>query len=338
MKVDELRKLLSGYEKEDIIKVTVEFYKLIPKAKKDTYNFEDYLNNPDSKKPAVKSKELIDLDKLNNEIQSFIEKAESGLYLRPNREISKKDRTTWRFKVKNWYNDLAKTQRDNDDTKKQAKLLKELYNLLCESCAYTYFRTYDTFDSIGVTQVEFFNSVLLLMEEAEGKIGLIEEGILLIVTNSVNRHTLHRELMSVYLNFLNSSDLKYKAINTAQKLFEEAILHTSLKKPGHPRLHVKKKYINDDYMNDTVELVLRLYLSLAEYDEGIKYYNMNYNDNYNEVKLYVLIRILIEFKLPDHILSQIDLAKINKVPVRNDLIALYDHINFTGEIPKSSIY
>ena len=41
MKVDELRKKLDGYDKETIIKLAVEFYKIIPKAKKE----DDVLNS-----------------------------------------------------------------------------------------------------------------------------------------------------------------------------------------------------------------------------------------------------------------------------------------------------
>ena len=50
MKVAELREKLSQLKKEDIIKLSVEFYKLIPKAKKEDYDLDAFINIPNKKK------------------------------------------------------------------------------------------------------------------------------------------------------------------------------------------------------------------------------------------------------------------------------------------------
>lgn len=55
MKVDELRAKLFQLEKHDIICLAVEFYKLVPKTKKEDYNLDILIDKPEVKtvKPAA---------------------------------------------------------------------------------------------------------------------------------------------------------------------------------------------------------------------------------------------------------------------------------------------
>ncbi len=154
MKVAELREKLAKLKKEELIKVASEFYKLIPKAKKEDYGIDAFVDNPTSAKKSAKKAtlSLIDIEK---EVAQFIDHASSQYYLFPNRVVPKKQRSTWRFKVKKWYKELINNRRADANITKQAKVLCELYELLCESCHYQYFTAYDTFDSIGIEQVVF---------------------------------------------------------------------------------------------------------------------------------------------------------------------------------------
>jgi hypothetical protein len=43
---------------------------------------------------------------------------------------------------------------------KAAELLEKLYVMLCYSCRYTLFSAYDSFQSVGVAQEDFFRAVL----------------------------------------------------------------------------------------------------------------------------------------------------------------------------------
>ncbi len=46
MKVAGLREKISKLDKEEIARLAVEFYKLIPKSKKEDYNIDELISNP----------------------------------------------------------------------------------------------------------------------------------------------------------------------------------------------------------------------------------------------------------------------------------------------------
>jgi len=99
MKVGELREKLAKLKKEELIKLAAEFYKLIPKSKKEDYDLDGLINNPQQKK-KTNSKASVSLETLQQTINKFIADAKEQYYLMPNRVVPKKERSTWRFKVK----------------------------------------------------------------------------------------------------------------------------------------------------------------------------------------------------------------------------------------------
>ena len=101
MKINELREIIKKYNEKDREKLIVELYKRIPKSIKEDYNIDEYIINLNTK--MEKENIEITIERLEKEVNFFIECAYDDLYARPNKIISKNDRSKWRFKVKTFY-------------------------------------------------------------------------------------------------------------------------------------------------------------------------------------------------------------------------------------------
>ena len=240
MKVGELREKLSKLKKEEVVQIASEFYKLIPKSKKEDYDVDGYINNPEKKKKKTTAKKGLELYEIEMLVTAFIEDAKEQYYLVPNRKVPKKERSTWRFKVKRWYKELINTKRPDRDIDLQAELLKNLYELICESCGYQYFTAYDSFESTGISQSDFYNSVVSLLQESKGKLETVRQCIELIVNNYLNRYTLYSELMTELIKTFETSDLKYKGVEVAEKLIKENSFDPKEKKQAKFLVWIKR--------------------------------------------------------------------------------------------------
>lgn len=332
MKIAELREKLEKLKKEDLIKVASEFYKLIPKAKKEYYGIDDLVDNPTSAKKSAK-KATLSLIEIEKEVEQFIDHASSQYYLFPNRVVPKKQRSTWRFKVKKWYKELINTKRADANITKQAEVLSNLYELLCEACHFKYFTAYDVFDSVGIEQIVFFKSVILIMYEAEGKAITIEKGIRLIFENALNRHTLYSWLMVELMDTYDIVDLKYTALEITKKLLSE----NNYRPPKEQNKYYAfdwEEFNRKDKNNNLAEFGLRLHLSLFEDEKAIDFFKQHYYDRSAEIKLYVLVRILFSCGKKEAIVDAIEEAVYNKIKPRENLLELMKHIKEKGVLPK----
>lgn len=332
MKVGELRAKLAKLKKEEISYLAVEFYKLVPKAKKEDYDLDNLINNPTKPKKKTSKSTQLSLAQIKSDVYLFIENAKEQNYLFPNRKVPKKERSTWRFKVKRWYKELNNLKRKDADIQMQADILSDLYELICESCGYEYFTAYDSFESIGIEQSDFYKSVLTLKQEAYGKSATIEKGVRLIVDNYLNRYTLYSTLIVEFMSTLNIPDLKEKAITACKKLIQEN--NFVPKETKSTRFFFDNNEYQQKYKhNELTKFVLRLYISLYETEEGIEFYKAHYQDR-DEVKLYILIDILFDNKEEDLIVKEISEAEKNGIEPREKLLKLRTHINNTGKLPE----
>ena len=97
MKINELRETIKKYNETEKEKVIVELYKRIPKRIKEDYNIDEYIINLKNK---IKKENIeITIERLEKEVNYFIECAYADLYARPNKIISKNNRSKGRFKV-----------------------------------------------------------------------------------------------------------------------------------------------------------------------------------------------------------------------------------------------
>ncbi len=335
MKVGELREKLAKLEKKEIIQIASEFYKLIPKAKKEDYDLDSYINNPSSKTKKNTTRATLTLEDLDEAVTSFIESARALYYLMPNRVVPKKERSTWRFKVKKWHKELTNTKRKDKDLAKQSKLLTNLYELLCEACTSQYFTAYDPFQSVGVEQTVFYHNVIALLHEEKGKLETVRKSIELIMNNSLNRYTLYSSLMEVLIATYESSDLKYKAIEISEKMIHEIDFKPKEKKKKNAYWPFNREtYYKREKNNNLAELGLRLYISLYEVQEGIDFYYKYYRYERDEVKLYILIVVLFQKKEKAFILAELEKAQKQGIKLRDNLVKLLNEIKKNDALPR----
>jgi hypothetical protein len=330
MKVGELRKKLSKIKKDEVIKIASEFYKLIPKSKKEDYALDAYVENFGKKKKPSKSENEISLKELELDVKTFIEDARNQYYLAPNTIIPKKERSKWRFMVKRWYKALTDRNRKDKDLEKQAELLCDLYELLCESCGYIYFPGEDSFRSIGVEQPTFYLSVIHMLQETKGKADALQPAIELIVNNELNRYTLYSELMVGLISTLDIPDLKYKGIEISERLIQ---VNLSKPKKKSSMIFVSNELSPTRKINNLTELALRLYADLYEVDEGIDFYYKHYREE-DEVKLYILIEILFELRDKENVVKELEKAIKTGVKLRSRLVDLLNKTKSDGMLPE----
>lgn len=91
MKVNELREVIKKYNETEKDKIIVELYKRIPKYVKEDYSIDDYIVNMNSKVEKENTKPS--METLEKEVKYFIQCANNDLYVRPNKIISKTERS-----------------------------------------------------------------------------------------------------------------------------------------------------------------------------------------------------------------------------------------------------
>jgi hypothetical protein len=337
MKVDELRAKLFNLEKPEIIKLAVEFYKLVPKAKKEINDLDALINAPTDK--PVKSKDtegVRTLDTIEDEINTFIANAKEQYYLYPNKIVSNKERPKWRFKVKAWFKELTNPKTKDFNQIQQADVLTNLYNLLCESCRYQYFSADDTFQSIGIEQEDFLKSVLQLMEQVHGKIGLAHKGVGLVINNETGPNTFTSDLMIELINALELPDYKYEALDIVNEMLAQ-LMKPVVVDPKRRAISMDsiEEYRKKEKKNRLAELGFRLYASLSEYNAAIDFYKKHHFERDIEITLYILIRLLFELKQKDLIKSELEKAQEQGIKPRSALVNLLATIKSEDILPES---
>src|SRR5690606_33275402 len=117
-------------------------------------------------------------------IKEFVHNATAGNYFRNNREVSKKERRTWRSKVKSWYKALTSTNRPDADLNLQTELLILLYLCLRRGKQYNFFTSHEPFEAINIEQAKFYRGILDVYEHASGKSEVIKKGTALLVQSA----------------------------------------------------------------------------------------------------------------------------------------------------------
>ncbi len=338
MKIGELRKKLAELTNEEVIKVASEFYKLIPKDKKEQNDVDSFVNDPASiNKKKSKSTPAIPLDEIAIQVKIFISNAKDGYYFRPNRIIPKKERQNWRFSVKNWYKDLSDINREDKDLKLQANLLAELFDILCESESYAIFRSMDTFNSLKVSKGEFYSSIVLLMQEGYGKGGSLEKLIKLITNINNVYYFSDADYFDILVKTLDIPDLKYKAIDITKHLITEkkTLAESVLKKKSYG-YDLEYNDINDQ-INFLAVAGYKLYSSLFELENAVGFFKKYFKEQ-DEQKLFYLVFLLFGDRQKDLVKNELDMAVKKKLRVRKSLLELKDYIKKNNELPEKFYY
>lgn len=240
--------------------------------------------------------------------------------------MSKRERPKWRFIVKRLYKDLLAVA-DESDVPEAAKLLEELYQLLCYSCSHTLFSAYDSFESIGIEQEEFFWRVLAPKYRCEDKNTFIKNALLSMVNNPLNRYTLRENLMVVILEFIKTPDLREMTIAKCSELIE-IIKREPLSKKEH-----LAGYRKQEKLNNLAKMAFLCYVHLYDYQNAISYFKANYCEDDKEVALYVLLRLLVGIDQKDYFLQEYEKALKNGITPRDTLKKIYSLTKEKGELP-----
>jgi hypothetical protein len=335
MKVNDLKEFLNKHPKKDLELLIVELYKLIPNSKKEDYQVDNWIISPKeikAKKQTIKTQSR-DFEAIIEDVKLFSSNAKEQNYLLPNRIIAKKDRPKWRFVLINLYKEILQSEKNGIPKAACAAQLKTLYEVLTYSCHWQIFSAYDSFESVKIPQDEFFEKIIHLQRDSSDIKDFVENSIRLIIENDLNRYTLYSTLMNVFLRYCDTPALKELVIEKAIVLKE--IIKNKPEDKRDTWSYWDKNGMSYEKMrklNNLTELILMAYAGLFEYEKAVKFYQNNYIEKNDEVRLYILVSILFNLNLPSIIVMAIE--KNIHVNPRQNLLILLEYIKKNGKLPK----
>ena len=330
MNIPEVKRQIQNYSSAELQILVVGLYKSLPKKIRDSGGIDEFLKNPSAHggRTPKKAAAVRSMDEIEGEANEFIDNAEAGFYGSPNRIISKSERPKWRFVVKRLYKEIALATKESGDAQRAAVSLERLYKLLCAAGGRFIFNSYDVFESVGITQYDFFVRVLELHKAGLSQRDFLEKAVALLVENSLDRYTLQSELMRGIITFLSTPDMKYLAIETAGRM------HRDAPEPTSKLERSRRNYEWAERENDLCEFVCRCYCELAEYDNALDYFARKYRRDSDEVKLYVLVRLLINYDQAGRIVQVISEAVKKGITPRESLLRLKAYIETHASFPE----
>jgi len=337
MLVSELRELLKKYKEEDLRLLITEMYKSMPKKLREDKDIDallqdinEYMRIGKVERPRDRQ---INVNNLKQEIDLFIDYAYKQYYFAPNNFVHKKERPKWRFKVKAYIKDLQGFTVNSAEGSIATDLLQKLYEMLSYACGYYIFNTDNPFQSVGIKQAGLLDIVIKRKLGSGISAESVKSVIELVINSEVDRETLHSFLIQVLVMNLKYSDSKIITIEQCKILKKE--LYKS--KPAQSKRLWSldsSDFKRCEKINNLVEMIFRINMELCEYDEAIKYFNENYNERNDEISLYVLLSMLLEYKLKDLWLREYNQAMKKGVKPREALRKTQKYILENDKLPE----
>ncbi len=332
MKVTELRDLLKQYEEDDLRLIIVEMYKSMPKnlrEEKDTDSLVKDIQKVVQNRKAAKEPELVDVYRLKAQIELFIDYAYKQYYFAPNSYVHKKDRPKWRFMVKSFIKDLQQVPPDSPEGDIATDLLEKLFDMLCYGTHYYIFSTEDPFRSIGMEREELFDLVV------SGKLrkGIKPEFIHSIVKSIVDNR--YCAMINVLISNLKTPDARMMTIEQCILLKKELDLVKPVRKSNSQYVYDEKQDKWVKKVNRLVNIIVRTYMALCEYDEAIKYFKTFFIGKDKEVVLYHVLDLLQSYEMKDLWLREYDEAVSKGVEPRKSINMTRKALLEKGTFPES---
>lgn len=284
MLVNELKQELKDYNKKDLEKIIIELYKRVPKKIKEEYNIDDYIKNICLNEKVVKKE--FPFDQLVKEIEYFIQCVDSDLYVAPNKIISKKERSNWRFKVKRYYKELNKINPETKDGLIATDLLIKLFIRLSYGETTLLFINWNTFRAISVEQSTFYDTIVKrILATGYTKENLNRCIKYLSVDRSSNEYSYC--MHSMLISNLKTNPNREMVIELLKQQVEKQKIDLSKEKNFY------KEYYLKENINLSICCILELYLNLSEINEGKKYFLENYIE-IDEKRKYEILSELLE--------------------------------------------
>lgn len=321
MKIPELRKILKETKEDELRYLVVEFYKAIPKAKKEDMEIDDIIQNV-SEYAKGKKKEVStpkDIDALQEKIEFFIANAYQQNYFRPNRIIPKKERPKWRFTVKQYYKDLNTEFETVEQKKIAAQLLEKLYRMLCYGCIYYIFNTNDPFASVGIDQRVFLDTVITKTFAVQKDRETIRSMIDMTTTYGTSNNYICAEMTSVLLRHITKEDALI-AIEEADK--------------QRDKISQSKQYVYKRKANNLVELILLLYILLEDASTGAQYFKKNYIEERKEEMMEILLFYLELHDEKETWIKEYKEATKKRIKIDSSYTKKYAYLKAHDEFPE----
>ena len=339
MKVAELRKKLAALPKDQVVQLASEFYKLVPKAKREDYALDDLINNPKAKKKtAAKAKAgPTPLPDLAIDIRQFTQDVDANLYVRRNRSIPEKQRRNWRHTVKRWFKELTLPNYPTEDLPLRAELLTELYELLCKATGWRILPTDHPFQSVGVEQDEFYVAVVAALQEAHGKEGSLARCIDLAMEEGLTYNLLHRSIEKRLLHTLAQPALLHQGVTLIEARIQATGFDPKPPKSSNRRWREQEdrsSYRYENRHNRLTTFGTRFLLEAHETEEAVAFYRKHYFEKSEEIKLYILVIILMNYQEREAILAQLQRARGGGLRLRDSVVKLLNLLEAGGELPR----
>ncbi len=215
---------------------------------------------------------------------------------------------------------MEKIPAEDENCDKSARLLSDLYRMLCTACNYYLFSTDDAFRSVGWEQPELFRLVVkkwFCNGYSREKIAILLNDA---VSGGLSREALQIYQLNVLLDELKTSDVKYMAIEEAGKLIDER-----KKKLGGLKKY-DSTYQLDDEINCLCEMVLMTAIELAEPASGIEFFFQNSRHRNEEITLFCALQV-VEWMEADELWTTVYEYGIGKkIEPRDSLVRKYQEM------------
>jgi hypothetical protein len=327
MRIKEVRNIIKNYSEEELRILLTEMYKAIPKTVKEEKDIdqmvEDINSYKNSRRRVSRQKEDVNIELLEYEVETFIEYAYKQYYFAPNSFVHKKERPKWRFKVSKYIKQLDKVE----NNELVIELLEKIYEVLCYGCHYVIFSSDDPFASIRISQEDVFNRIVRRKFADGFKREAITSTLKLMAANKPAD-----SLLPSLLQYINTPDSRLITIEECNKLQQmvkngHKLTSNKLEKSNSGRYYTQEK------INILVETAFYCYLELSEYETAGEYFMSNYEGHDDEVKLYILLRLLYESDLKENWLSEYEKAIQGGIKPRERLTKMYEYIIKENKLP-----
>lgn len=251
-------------------------------------------------------------------IKYFLECVDNDYYAVPNRIISKKEQSGWRFKVKDYYKRLNNILPNSSNGNEATSLLIEIFKRLSIGTNHLLFTNWETFRAIGLSQYEYYDTIIKrILYNGYTKDNL--QKCINLLTIAKSPYELSDSMFMIFIDSLKTVDVKEISLELLQEMIIN--LKNELKgiKDGY-REHYKTSDINN-----FIKCVTIIYFDLDEYEKGKKYFHKNYIERDMEIKEYVLLDILENLDLDDEWLKEYE-SKQGKIEFRNSINERYNEI------------
>ena len=317
MLISELKEEIKKYNQKDLESIIVELYKRIPKNKKEDYNIDDFIKNVDNKQ-KINSKKEFNFEELEKEIKYFLSCVDNEYYVVPNKIVSKKERSSWRFKVKRYYKELSNIIPNSDNGAQATMLLIEIFKRLSIGSNRLLFINWETFRALGVSQSDYYDNILKrILYNGYTKENLQKCIDFLDIVK--DPYELSYDMFYTYISNLKTIDNKEVSIQLINEKIED--LKLKLKDEKNSRI----EYDLQELLNEYVECVTDIYFELEEIEKGIKFFHKNYIERSKEIKEYVLLNKLDVADLIDAWLKEYE-QNMNKINFRESLKKRYEEL------------